>query len=102
MSRKQNLADRMKLPWKRMPFGGIMLEAGSSVEYRTGDWRITEKPVIDQKKCVHCLLCWIFCPDVAIVRSEKQLNVDYTYCKGCGICAVECPVHAIIMVEEKK
>lgn len=97
---KKELGERMKLPWKHMPVGGIIFQAGSSVEYRTGDWRITKKPVIDHKKCIMCLLCWIFCPDVSIIRSESQVDVDYYHCKGCGICAAECPVHCIDMVEE--
>ncbi|RLI05540.1 pyruvate ferredoxin oxidoreductase, partial [Candidatus Bathyarchaeota archaeon] len=49
-----------------------------------------------------CLLCWIFCPDGAVIRAEKKVSINYEYCKGCGICANECPVKAITMVEEKR
>jgi pyruvate ferredoxin oxidoreductase delta subunit len=45
-------------------------------------------------------MCWIFCPDVSILRTEKTVEVDYYHCKGCGVCANECPVKAIDMVEE--
>ena len=96
----KDLGERMKLPWKQMPIGGIMFQAGSSTEYKTGDWRVTLKPVINHDKCISCFLCWIFCPDVAITRTEKQVDIDYYHCKGCGICATECPVKCISMVEE--
>jgi pyruvate ferredoxin oxidoreductase delta subunit len=84
-----------------MPIGGILLEPGSAMKYKTGDWRAF-KPNVDQSKCINCLLCWIFCPDAAIVRKEKLVDVNYDYCKGCGICANECPVKAITMTEEKR
>lgn len=87
--------------WKSMPIGGILLEPGSAMKYKTGDWRAF-KPNVDQGKCINCLLCWIFCPDAAIVRKEKFIDVNYDYCKGCGICANECPVKAITMTEEKR
>ncbi len=63
----------------------------------TGSWR-SERPVVDGDKCIHCQLCWIYCPDAAIDRETTE--IDYTYCKGCGICAVECPVKAITMKGE--
>jgi len=87
--------------WKSIPMGGILLEPGSALNYKTGDWRAF-KPIVDQNKCTNCLLCWIFCPDAAINRLEKFVEVNYDYCKGCGVCANECPVKAITMVEEKR
>lgn len=98
MSGDKNLGERMKLPWKRMPLG-ITMPGGTAVEYRTGDWRLRTKPVIDHEKCIMCLFCWVFCPDASIVRGDKSVEVDYDHCKGCGICSVECPVKAINMVE---
>jgi pyruvate ferredoxin oxidoreductase delta subunit len=94
------LSEKMKLVWREAPIAGVIFTPGSSAEYRTGDWRVAKKPVIDQKKCIKCFMCWIFCPDVAIVRTEKGVSEDYDYCKGCAICAQECPVHAITMVDE--
>ncbi|NMB16185.1 MAG: 4Fe-4S binding protein, partial [Firmicutes bacterium] len=55
------------------------------------------------ERCIHCLLCWVFCPDMAvIVEDGRVVGFDYKHCKGCGICAKECPskVHAIDMVPE--
>jgi len=87
--------------WKSLPMGAVVTEPGSSVKYKTGDWRAF-KPLVDKTKCVNCLLCWIYCPDSAIIRREKWVEVNYEHCKGCGICAHECPTKAIEMVEEQK
>jgi len=95
------LTSNEKPGWKSLPSGAVVLEAGSSVEYKTGDWRAF-KPLVIKEKCVNCLLCWIYCPDSAIVRKEKWVDVNYDHCKGCGICAHECPTKAIEMVEEEK
>jgi pyruvate ferredoxin oxidoreductase delta subunit len=87
--------------WKSLPIGGVVSEPGSSLKYKTGDWRAF-RPQVDKEKCVNCLICWIYCPDSAIIRMEKWVEVNYDYCKGCGICAHECPKEAIKMVEEQK
>jgi len=91
-----------ELSWRDIPIGGRVLEAGNSEEYETGSWR-TFKPVRDDEKCRHCLLCWIYCPDAAILVEEgKVVDFDYEHCKGCGICARECPpkIQAIEMIQE--
>jgi len=90
--------------WKELPIGGIIPEAGNAEEYETGSWR-TYKPIFDQEKCIHCLLCWVFCPDSSIiVKDGKVVGIDYDHCKGCGICAHECPpkASAIIMKLESE
>jgi pyruvate ferredoxin oxidoreductase delta subunit len=94
-----------------LPPGGIVVEPGSSLKYKTGSWRVL-RPVINQDKCVRCRLCWVFCPDGAIIEVDEEYTtskgrrykisykVNYDYCKGCGVCAQECPVNAIEMVPE--
>jgi len=53
------------------------------------------------EKCIQCLLCWVFCPDGAIVTEDRKVKgIDLVHCKGCGICACECPQKAITMIEE--
>jgi 2-oxoacid:acceptor oxidoreductase delta subunit (pyruvate/2-ketoisovalerate family) len=53
--------------------------------------------------CNGCDTCWLFCPDVAISRSNHvDYQINYDYCKGCGVCAEECPRKAISIEEELK
>lgn len=91
-----------KTGWRKLPIGAVVLEPGSSVQYKTGSWR-TLRPVYDKSKCNKCGLCWVYCPEGSIVPMEDGFfKVDLDYCKGCGICAKECPVKAIVMIEEKE
>lgn len=79
-----------------------MIPGGSSVAYRTGEWR-QNRPELDLHRCVHCLFCWLYCPDSAVlVRDGQVVGIDYDHCKGCGICAAVCPpkAGAIRMVPE--
>ncbi|HBQ28995.1 hypothetical protein HX99_06805 [Peptococcaceae bacterium SCADC1_2_3] len=89
--------------WKDIPIGTAIIEAGSSVKYLTGEWR-NARPEHNKDKCTNCLLCWIYCPDGAIIVEDSQVTgINYDYCKGCGICAAECPpkVKAITMVKNQ-
>lgn len=74
-------------------------EAGYLVTKNAG-WR-NMRPVIDGEKCVGCLLCYLYCPDGVIYRSENRVKVDYDFCKGCGICRRICPAGAVGMEAEK-
>ena len=89
---------------KQIPIGGKIVEAGNSKEFKTGSWK-AKRPVIDKNKCINCLKCAAYCPEMAIkIKNNKIDFIDLDFCKGCGICAVECPVKAIKMEEvcEKK
>jgi pyruvate ferredoxin oxidoreductase delta subunit len=99
--------------WREATIAGLVLEPGCTAEYNTGTWRVL-RPVHDMSKCTHCLICWVYCPDSAIVvENGRWVRFDYYHCKGCGICANECPVKVdaheytgkagkvIQMVEEK-
>jgi 2-oxoacid:acceptor oxidoreductase delta subunit (pyruvate/2-ketoisovalerate family) len=51
---------------------------------------------------VNCLLCWLHCPDAAIVVEDGRfVGFDYDFCKGCEICAEMCPAGAIELVPEE-
>ena len=55
--------------------------------------------------CTECDNCFVFCPDVAVLRTddpEHPYRIDTDYCKGCGICAHECPRGAIRLELEEK
>jgi pyruvate ferredoxin oxidoreductase gamma subunit len=77
--------------------------AATSVEVRTGLWRIL-RPVIDYDRCNRCWwVCSEFCPDSAIkVSAEGRPEIDYDHCKGCMICVAQCPPHAIAAVPEQQ
>ncbi len=90
----------MKPGWKDLEEGGKIVDAGNSVKYKTGDWR-SFRPVYHSEKCIHCLQCWIYCPDTSIpVKDGKRQETDLDHCKGCGICAEVCPVKCIEMKDE--
>lgn len=54
--------------------------------------------------CNDCDNCYLFCPDVCILRDRDmtERHIDYDYCKGCGLCVVECPRNAMTLGEEEK
>lgn len=54
--------------------------------------------------CDHCDNCYLFCPDVSVVRDPGAASreIDYDYCKGCGVCVVECPRNAMVLEEEPR
>jgi len=91
------------MSWKEVPVGCHVPEAGSTVHYKTGDWR-SQRPILDREKCIYCAMCWIYCPEGCyedMGPEEKYYKVDLDFCKGCGICAHECPRDAIEMVPEE-
>ena len=87
--------------WTELTPGNHVYGGGTSKAFNTGEWR-TSTPVLDESKCVHCLLCAPVCPDSCIpVVSGKRLAFDLEHCKGCGICAYQCKFGAITMKEGK-
>ncbi|HDP96917.1 MAG TPA: pyruvate ferredoxin oxidoreductase [Euryarchaeota archaeon] len=89
---------RMAINHDSLPRTPIAIE--SSEEIRTGTWR-TLKPVIDRTNCSKCMICWKYCPDLAIEIREGEPYIDYDYCKGCGICANECPKKCISLNKQE-
>jgi 2-oxoacid:acceptor oxidoreductase delta subunit (pyruvate/2-ketoisovalerate family) len=97
-------------------FGSLERKARPRVtlgERRTGfdevKMRISGSMAIrEAERCFHCGLCdqcdncYLFCPDIAVVRDQgaNRREIDYDYCKGCGICVVECPRNAMVLEEE--
>ncbi len=91
------------LTYDQLPTGGLIERGGTAHAYLTGGWRL-RRPELDLEKCVHCLMCWLVCPDSAILLSRlKVVGIDYLHCKGCGLCASQCPprARALRMVDEE-
>jgi 2-oxoacid:acceptor oxidoreductase delta subunit (pyruvate/2-ketoisovalerate family) len=87
-------------PWQELPHAGAV-EPRTAPRPETGGWRTGLKPEVDLARCVDCLLCWLYCPDSAVVLDgESFAGFDLSFCKGCEICAERCPVGAIEMVPE--
>jgi len=90
--------------WKELAIGGLILEAGNSVEYESGSWS-PQKLIFYKDRCIQCLQCWIYCPDNSIIVKEgKVIDVDHFHCKACGICITHCPTEPksleLVMEEE--
>ena len=94
----------IELPVDAVDQAGPAIYAGAtSVEVRTGLWRIL-RPVIDYDRCNRCAwVCGSFCPDGAIAVGEGGYpEIDYEHCKGCMICVAQCPPHAIEAIPENE
>jgi len=80
--------------------GGIVVR-DEAVQPVTGGWRTGLRPEADLSLCVDCLLCWLYCPDSAILLDGSRFaGFDHDHCKGCEICAEICPPGAIRMEAE--
>jgi 2-oxoacid:acceptor oxidoreductase delta subunit (pyruvate/2-ketoisovalerate family) len=87
--------------WNELPVAGIV-RPEEAPRLRTGGWRTGVKPAVKLKRCVNCLLCWLYCPDSAVrVEDATFAGFDYDACKGCELCSVVCPVDAIAMVDDE-
>jgi pyruvate ferredoxin oxidoreductase delta subunit len=88
--------------WQELAPGGVITQSGNAADYETGTWR-TWRPIWKEAHCIHCLTCWVFCPEDAYQlkdgttprgKKRKEIcEVNYFHCKGCGLCVRECPVN---------
>jgi 2-oxoacid:acceptor oxidoreductase delta subunit (pyruvate/2-ketoisovalerate family) len=86
--------------WSELEPGGVVLR-DEAEQPLTGGWRTGLRPAVDLDLCVDCLLCWLYCPDSAVVLDGHVFaGFDLDYCKGCELCAAVCPTGAIEMVAE--
>ncbi|MGZ8695061.1 MAG: 4Fe-4S dicluster-binding protein [Gaiellaceae bacterium] len=86
--------------WRALPIAGVVTP-DDAPRPATGGWRTGQKPAVDLSRCVDCLLCWLYCPDSAVLLDgDAFAGFDYAFCKGCEICAERCPTDAIAMVAE--
>ncbi len=56
--------------------------------------------VIDETRCIGCMLCIKACPVDAIVGAAKRMHTVLTAsCTGCDLCLPPCPVDCIDLIE---
>jgi len=77
-----------------------LIEKGAGRPFQSGDRR--RLPVWDKDRCIRCGICYVYCPDGAVYRTDDGFfDVDKDRCKGCGICHRECWFGVVSMVEEE-
>jgi 2-oxoacid:acceptor oxidoreductase delta subunit (pyruvate/2-ketoisovalerate family) len=88
--------------WSELPLAGALAPA-ETVQPHTGEWRTEGRPLPHYATCVNCLLCWLYCPDSAVILDRTTFaGIDYDYCKGCALCVEVCPTGALTMEPEPK
>ncbi|MHA2169900.1 MAG: 4Fe-4S dicluster-binding protein [Candidatus Kariarchaeaceae archaeon] len=101
---KANVTEWVNQNWgaNKLPIGGVVPGGGTSLAYKTGDWRVYI-PILKDDKCTGCTHCYFVCPDDAIAMDEQFHPIfKYDYCKGCTLCADVCNPEAIEMILEEK
>ena len=93
MSLERFLGRKYPETWEDLPLAGVVPWPGNTEEVDTSAWR-TFKPVINQDKCIRCRLCWVYCPDGAILEVDEEytnskgrkfkitFKVDYVHCRA--------------------
>src|SRR5258706_630719 len=76
----------------------IMQRPALALDARFGVSEEAMIAVIDEARCIGCMLCIHACPVDAIVGAAKRMHtVVPSLCTGCDLCVAPCPVDCIVM-----
>lgn len=77
-------------------FGGTLKNLGMGLGSRAGKQQQHSDvlPQVNEKKCIACGKCKLWCPAQAITIEDKAY-INQAVCIGCGECTVTCPHKAI-------
>ena len=65
----------VKTKWQDLTEGMIIVGAGTSKEFKTGEWS-SVKPESIEDKCKQCLLCVPVCPDSCIPVKDMKRGAE--------------------------
>lgn len=76
----------------------LLGKMGKPLNPKYGEHKPRELAVIDEDRCIGCVMCIKPCPTDAIIGSAKHIHtVIADDCTGCGLCVDPCPVDCIEM-----
>ena len=76
----------------------LLGKMGKPLNPKFGENKPREVAVIDEDRCIGCVMCIKPCPTDAIIGSAKHIHtVIAEDCTGCGLCVDPCPVDCIDM-----
>ena len=76
----------------------LLGKIGKPLNPKFGVHKPREVAIIDEDRCIGCVMCIKPCPTDAIVGSAKHIHtVIADDCTGCGLCVDPCPVDCISM-----
>ncbi|NNC99566.1 MAG: RnfABCDGE type electron transport complex subunit B [Gammaproteobacteria bacterium] len=79
----------------------LLGKIGKPLDPKFGQHQKKQIAVIDEARCIGCVMCIKACPTDAIVGAAKLMHtVIERDCTGCELCIEPCPVDCIDMVDQ--
>ncbi len=76
----------------------LLGKMGKPLNPKYGIHQAKEVAVIDEDRCIGCVMCIKPCPTDAIIGTAKHIHTVLSDdCTGCGLCVDPCPVDCISM-----
>ena len=79
----------------------LLGKLGKPLNTEFGEHRTKQVALIDENRCIGCVICIKACPTDAILGTAKFMHTVITdECTGCELCIEPCPVDCIDMVSQ--